>query len=73
MFEHIILPILLMCCGIFSAVCALKDMDWFMEHRKARMLVRIIGRTGTRVFYTVLGAAIFAVGAVLLVAGLQVV
>ena len=49
--------------GLFSAFCAAKDYDWFMEHRKARYLSAIIGRGGTRAFYIALGVVLIIVGA----------
>lgn len=53
---------LIAACGLFSLVCAAKNYDWFMEHRKARALSAIIGRTGARVFYITLGVALIVAG-----------
>ncbi len=55
-----------MAIGLFSVVCAAFDFEWFMNHRKARFFVRILGRTGARVFYIVLGAAILVLGGLVL-------
>jgi hypothetical protein len=54
--------------GIFAAVCAICDFDWFIGHRKARIFVAIFGRNGTRVVYALLGGALAGAGAALLLA-----
>ena len=41
--------------GILSLCGAIVNWEWYMNHRKARFLVRILGRGGARVFYGVLG------------------
>lgn len=61
-FIMIAMPALLLLAGIFSIVCAWKDYDWFMEHKKAKFMARILGRKGARIFYIVLGTALTAVG-----------
>ncbi len=48
--------------GAFSVFCSIKDYDWFMEHRKARLLVKLLKRNGARIFYTVLGAGLIVFG-----------
>ena len=48
--------------GIFSIFCAAKDYDWFMEHRKAWLFVKLFGRDGARVFYVLFGAGLIALG-----------
>jgi hypothetical protein len=48
--------------GIFSVFCSIKDYDWFMEHRKARLLVKLLKRNGARIFYTVLGTGLIVFG-----------
>jgi membrane associated rhomboid family serine protease len=50
-------------CGLFAVAGSVCEWDWFLNHRKARMVAALIGRTGTRVFYVVLGGglAIFGV------------
>jgi len=44
--------------GVFSIVCAVRDYDWFMNHPKAWLFVKLFGRNGARVFYVVLGVLI---------------
>lgn len=66
------LPFLIIACGLFSLVCAVKDWDWFMNHRKARFMVGLFGRKGARIFYGALGLFICGMGIVAAVKGLPV-
>jgi hypothetical protein len=47
--------------GMFAIRGAALDWDWFMNSRKARVLVRFLGRGG-RIFYALLGLGIFVFG-----------
>ncbi len=49
--------------GIFSICGAAFNWDWFINHYKARMFVALLGRTGARIFYGILGAALSILGA----------
>lgn len=55
--------------GLFSIAGAWKDWDFFMDSRKARFLANLLGRQGARIFYAVIGAALVAGGAVVLLIG----
>ena len=55
--------------GLFSAFCAFRDFDWFMNNRKARPFVNMFGRNGARVFYMALGAVITVAGICCMVFG----
>ena len=44
--------------GLFSIFCSIMNYDWFIEHSKARLFLKLFGRTGTRIFYILLGAGI---------------
>ena len=59
----------LMAAGLFSIVGGITNWNWFMEHKKARFFVKVFTRTGARIFYCVIGAAIALVG-VLMVVGI---
>lgn len=48
--------------GIFSITAVLGNWDWFMNHRKARFFIAILGRTGTRIFYGILGTLLLVLG-----------
>ena len=52
--------------GVFTIFCAAMNFNWFMEHRKARYIVKYVGRNGARVFYGVLGLMLVSMGALLL-------
>ena len=58
--------------GLFTMSGGLFNWNWFMLSRRARLIVRIFGRGGGRIFYVVLGAAILVVGLVTFVAALVV-
>lgn len=48
--------------GLFPMAAAWFDWNFFMESRKARFMVRIMGRNGARGFYFLLGLAIAMMG-----------
>lgn len=54
--------LLLIVAGIFSICGAAFDWDFFINSRKARFFVAILGRNGTRIFYALLGGLITILG-----------
>lgn len=48
--------------GLFTVGGGVFAWDWFINSRKARFLVSLIGRTGARIFYALLGAALVVLG-----------
>ncbi|MBT3817509.1 MAG: hypothetical protein HOE80_03620 [Candidatus Magasanikbacteria bacterium] len=55
--------ILFTCIGVFVVFASYKNYDWFMNHRKALFLSKLIGgRERTRIFYIGLGMVIVGVG-----------
>lgn len=58
--------------GLFSIICAYKEYDWFMNHRKARFMCKVLGRNGARIFYMVLGGTIVIFALVALTVGFPV-
>jgi hypothetical protein len=56
------LPWLLVAIGAFAALGGIKNWDWFMNNRRARLFVTILGRDGARVFYVLLGLFIAGIG-----------
>ena len=62
--------ILLVACGLFALGSAISNWGPFMNHRKAQLLIRMVGETGTRVFYSILGAAFIVFGVLI---GLEVI
>lgn len=48
--------------GIFGLAGSICNWDWFMNARKARFMVALLTRTGARIFYALLGLALFTFG-----------
>ncbi len=49
--------------GVFSIAGGVFNWDWFMNNRRARRFVNLIGRNSARIFYCILGAAFAILGA----------
>ena len=45
------------------------DFNWFMNNRKARLFVKLFGRNGARIFYTILGVLFVVAGIYFMVNG----
>jgi small neutral amino acid transporter SnatA (MarC family) len=56
------MPWLLILGGLFSSAGGLFGWDWFLNDRKARFFVAILGRTGARAIYVVLGVLLIVLG-----------
>ena len=54
----ILLVILMMGGGVFSLCGSIMDCDFFFNNYKAQFMIQLLGRTGARIFYAVLGAFI---------------
>lgn len=50
--------VLIALAGLFSIMGAAMNWDWFIESRKARLFLKLFGRTGCRIFYGLLGVFI---------------
>jgi hypothetical protein len=57
-----IIPWLVVGAGLFSVAGAVLDWDWFMNSRRAWLIVKLFGRGGARVFYGLLGAVLAVMG-----------
>ena len=57
---------MLIALGLFTAICAMADWDWFMNNRRARLFVTLLGRDGARLLYAALGVGFLGLGVVLL-------
>ena len=55
--------------GLFCVVAAYKDWERFFTHHKAKFIVKMLGREGARVFYTVVGCVFIAGGMFALLRG----
>lgn len=56
------MALLIIVAGGFSIWGAATDQDFFMNSRKARLWVRLMGRNGARVLYILLGVLIIIMG-----------
>ncbi len=56
------LGLLIVAAGAFSVCGAVCDWDWFINSRKARFWVAILGRNGARAFYAILGVGLVVFG-----------
>ena len=48
--------------GVLSVCAAVLDWEWYMNHRKARLLISVIGRPAARAIYVLFGLAFIAWG-----------
>ena len=55
--------------GAIATVCAALDNDWFFNHYKTALLVKLFGRPGARIFYGVMGLLMIGSGVFFLVRG----
>lgn len=60
--NNILTGFIFFLCGVFSIFCSVKNYDWFLNNRKAYLIVKIAGRNGARIFYSVLGTIICIFG-----------
>ena len=51
--------------GLFAIAGAVFNWDFFMNNRKARLFVSLLGRNGARVVYVILGGIIITLGALI--------
>ena len=56
------LGLLMVLPGSFAIAGGLFNWDWFMNARKARMVAKLMGRSGSKIFYFLLGSTITVLG-----------
>jgi small neutral amino acid transporter SnatA (MarC family) len=49
--------------GLYSLAGSIFNWEWFFSSRRGSVLARLIGRTGARIFYGLLGLLLVGVGA----------
>ena len=54
--------------GLLSLLGAVLDWNWFIANRKVRIFVRLLGRTGARILYVILGGILMVYGGTMLAA-----
>jgi len=52
-------------------VASIANWDFFFESRKAQFIVKFMGRNGARIFYGLLGGAIFSLGFLALIGAIN--
>lgn len=57
---------LLVGAGLFSAFAAIANIHWFFASARARLFTLVLGRTGARVAYALVGGGLVGAGATLL-------
>lgn len=62
---NIFLIIIFVLAGVFSLLSSVKNFDWFFNNSKAKPFVKLFGRNGARIFYSILGIFIIILGLVL--------
>ncbi|HNO78425.1 MAG TPA: immunity 17 family protein [Phycisphaerae bacterium] len=48
--------------GAFTICGAMMNWDWYMNHRRAWLFVKLFGRNGARVVYFVIGSVFVTLG-----------
>jgi hypothetical protein len=57
-----LLGILILLAGLFAMAGGILNWNWFMNNRRARIFVNVLGRGGARVFYVGLGLLLAVMG-----------
>jgi small neutral amino acid transporter SnatA (MarC family) len=53
--RNIIVIIISITGGTFAILASIFNWNFFFENRKVELFIRLLGRTGSRIFYTLLG------------------
>lgn len=64
--EHAGVGALLVVAGLFAAFASIANIGWFFASARARLVTLVLGRTGARVLYVLIGGGLVGVGARLL-------
>ena len=62
--ENILISFFLFAAGLFSLLGSILNWDFFFNNRKARLFLTILGRTGARIFYALLGIGLSVFGVI---------
>jgi len=52
--------------GLFALTSALGNWEWFLAHPRVALFVKLFGRGGARVAYSLIGLTLIALGAAML-------
>ncbi len=62
--ESIIFSILLFAIGLFSVIISIANWDYFLKPKKGTTVIKLFGRSGTRIEYMLFGLLIMSAGVV---------
>ncbi|MDR1403886.1 MAG: immunity 17 family protein [Tannerellaceae bacterium] len=48
--------------GLFAIIASVLNVDWFFNNRKIAVYVRLLGQTGARIFYVLVGIGLTVAG-----------
>ncbi|WP_229684805.1 immunity 17 family protein, partial [Deinococcus roseus] len=48
--------------GLFTLAASYYNWDWFFNNWRARPFVALVGRTGARIFYALIGVVLLVIG-----------
>lgn len=48
--------------GVFALMASILNWDFYFEHPRAKFFVKILTRTGARIFYAILGLFLMGLG-----------
>lgn len=68
--EQIIAAVVLFAVGVFLLWASLTEQQWFFNTYKARRTAKLLGHTGTKILYIVVGVLFLAVSIFVLFNGL---
>ena len=61
--KHAVLTsILIILAGVFAILASAFDWDFFFENRRAKIFIKIFGRQGSRIFYSIIGLVVIFIG-----------
>ena len=58
--------LLILLAGLLAMLAGILNWDWFIAQRRSAFLVTLLGRTGARLFFILLGVALTSVGLLLI-------
>jgi small neutral amino acid transporter SnatA (MarC family) len=59
---ELFINILFIVVGVFVLIVSIMNWDWYFNSTKAQRLIRLIGRTGSRIFYSIIGLLLVIIG-----------
>jgi hypothetical protein len=63
--ENILFTLVMVLAGLFSLIASICNWNFFFENRRAYLFVKLFGRNGARIFYSLLGLALIIGGFVI--------